>query len=70
MFFLVNKAKKTVFGKDHSFSKIKTYDDFKKQIPICDYEDLDPYIQKVILGQKNILWPGRPLYFSKTSWKK
>ncbi len=67
MFFLVNKAKKTVFGKDHSFSKIKTYDDFKKQIPICDYEDLDPYIQKVILGQKNILWPGRPLYFSKTS---
>ncbi len=67
MFYLVNKAKRTVFGKDHSFSSIKNYGDFKKQIPIRDYEDLDPYIQKVILGEKNILWPGKPIYFSKTS---
>ena len=67
MFFLVNKAKRTVFGKDHSFSSIKNYTDFKKQIPIRDYEDLEPYIQKIILGKRNVLWPGKPIYFSKTS---
>ena len=64
---LVSKAKKTKFGKDHSFEKITTYDDFSKEIPITDYEGIRPYIEKVIEGNKNILWPGKPIYFAKTS---
>lgn len=64
---LVQKAKNTKFGKDHNFSIIKSYEDFKNQVPIRDYEALKPYVDKVVAGKKNILWPGQPLYFAKTS---
>ncbi len=57
----------TEFGRDHNFSTIKNYEDFKNQVPIRDYEGLKPYVDKVVKGEKNILWPGKPLYFAKTS---
>ncbi|MCV9932312.1 GH3 auxin-responsive promoter family protein [Flavobacterium sp. LS1R47] len=64
---LIKGAKDTEFGKDHHFDKIKTFEDFKKQVPVRDYEDLKSYIDKVQLGQNDILWKGKPLYFAKTS---
>lgn len=64
---LVKEAKSTSFGKDHNFSKIKSYSEFKNQVPVRDYEGLKPYIEKVVAGKKNILWKGKPLYFAKTS---
>ncbi|OIP52095.1 MAG: hypothetical protein AUK33_01995 [Flavobacteriaceae bacterium CG2_30_34_30] len=64
---LIDIAKDTKFGKDHQFSEIKTYNDFKKNVPIRDYEELKPYISRVVAGEENILWPGKPLYFAKTS---
>ncbi|MCV9929702.1 GH3 auxin-responsive promoter family protein [Flavobacterium sp. LS1R49] len=64
---LINGAKDTEFGKDHHFDKIKTIHDFKNYVPVRDYEDLKPYIDKVRLGEKDILWKGKPLYFAKTS---
>jgi hypothetical protein len=64
---LIADAKSTVFGKDHGFAAIKTYSDFKKEVPIREYEDLRPYIDRVVKGESNILWPGKPLYFAKTS---
>lgn len=64
---LVNKAKNTSFGKDHSFFEIQNYKDFKERVPIRDYEELKPYIEKIKEGGVNILWPGRPMYFAKTS---
>ncbi len=67
MLNLVNKAKNTSFGKDHSFSKIKNYENFKSYIPIRDYEKLRLYIEDVIKGKESVLWPGRPVYFCKTS---
>jgi len=68
MLDLLFKANKTVFGKDHFFSKIKTYSDFKKHVPLRDYEGLKIYIEQVVKkGEKNILWPGKPIYFCKTS---
>tara|TARA_B100001250_G_scaffold142800_1_gene122192 strand:- start:2936 stop:4423 length:1488 start_codon:yes stop_codon:yes gene_type:complete len=67
MFSLIKSAEKTVFGKEHSFSKIQNYSDFKRFIPIRNYEDLSPYIKQIIDGKKNVLWPGYPIYFSKTS---
>ena len=63
----INSARETEFGADHHFDKIKTVHDFKKRVPIRDYEDLKPYIDKVRMGEKNILWKGKPLYFAKTS---
>ena len=64
---LIAKAANTQYGKDHHFSEIKNYDDFKKRVPINDYEGLKPYVEKIKNGEENILWPGKPLYFAKTS---
>lgn len=64
---LIQKAKNTQFGKDHQFSEIKTHQDFVKQVPIRDYEALKPYIERIIQGEENVLWRGKPIYFAKTS---
>jgi hypothetical protein len=64
---LISQAKNTKFGKDHNFSEISNYSDWKKNIPVRDYEDLKIYVQEIIDGKKDVLWPGRPLYFCKTS---
>ncbi|MBG7612108.1 GH3 auxin-responsive promoter family protein [Polaribacter sp. BAL334] len=64
---LVKTAKNTVFGKDHDFENIKTYSDFKKRVQVTDYEGLKPYIDSVVAGKSDVLWPGKPLYFAKTS---
>ena len=64
---LIEKASATAFGKDHNFSSIMTYEDFKKAVPIRDYEDLKPYIDRIRKGEENILWKGKPIYFCKTS---
>jgi len=64
---LIRQAENTQFGKDHNFSKIKSFDDFAKQVPIRDYEELRPYVDKVVKGESDILWKGKPIYFAKTS---
>ncbi len=64
---LVKRASKTEFGKDHHFKTIADYDDFKNAIPIRDYEGLSNYVDRITKGEKNILWPGKPKYFAKTS---
>ncbi|MND64414.1 GH3 auxin-responsive promoter [compost metagenome] len=64
---LISEAKGTLFGLEHGFTSIQTYDDFKNKVPVRDYEQLKPYIEKVVHGDRNILWPGKPLYFAKTS---
>ncbi|MCB0531055.1 MAG: GH3 auxin-responsive promoter family protein [Lewinellaceae bacterium] len=67
MYHLLSRASKTAFGRDHHFSEIKTFDDFTRAIPIRDYEELKPYIERVKLGERDVLWPGLPAYFAKTS---
>ena len=64
---LISTAVSTKFGKDHDFISINNHDDFVKHVPIRDYEDLKPYVEHVVAGQENILWPGKPIYFAKTS---
>lgn len=64
---LISQAKDTTFGKDHSFSKIQSYQDFKSQVPVRDYEDLKPYVEQILKGKSDVLWQGKPLYFAKTS---
>ncbi|WP_158826673.1 GH3 auxin-responsive promoter family protein [Mucilaginibacter lacusdianchii] len=64
---LVQQAANTSFGQDHGFASIRTYDDFKRQVPIRDYEDLRPYIDRVTHGEADVLWPGKPAYLAKTS---
>ncbi|WP_460220423.1 GH3 auxin-responsive promoter family protein [Psychroserpens sp. MEBiC05023] len=64
---LIKDAAKTQFGKDHDFKSIKTHQDFVNRVPIRDYEALKYYVDRVVAGEENILWKGKPLYFAKTS---
>jgi hypothetical protein len=64
---LIKTASATVFGKDHGFESIKTYEDYKKQVPVRDYEQFKQYIQLIKEGKHNVLWKGLPIYFAKTS---
>ena len=67
LFSLIKKAQNTSFGKDHNFSEISNYSDWKKNVPIRDYEDLKDYVQAIIDGDENVLWPEKPIYFCETS---
>ena len=64
---LIKKADHTKFGKEHNFNEIKTHSDFIKNVPVRDYEELKPYVDLMVEGQEDILWPGKPLYYAKTS---
>lgn len=64
---LVSKAAGTQFGKDHFFKDIHSYSDFREAVPVSDYEDLKPYVERIKSGESDTLWPGKPLYFAKTS---
>ena len=64
---LLRKGATTEFGREHHFEHISDHAQWVKQVPIRDYEDLRPYIDKIIAGGANILWPGKPIYFAKTS---
>lgn len=64
---IVTKAIDTQFGKDHHFSELTSYDDFKKSVPVKDYEELKPYFDLITEGKPDIMWPGKPAYLSKTS---
>lgn len=64
---IVERAAQTKFGRDHEFSEITTHTDFVQRVPIRDYEALKRYVDEVVEGKNDILWPGKPLYFAKTS---
>lgn len=64
---IIKKAGPTAFGKDHQFEAIHSYTDFVQRVPIRDYEALRPYFDRVKSGEPNVLWPGKPRYFAKTS---
>ena len=64
---LIKEAAQTQFGKDHDFGSIKSHSDFIRKVPVRDYEGLKHYVDKVVKGEENVLWKGKPLYFAKTS---
>jgi len=64
---LVAAAQYTEFGKKYQFSKLFTVKDFKKQVPIHEYDDIKPYIERMINGEENILWNTPVYWFAKSS---
>ncbi|MDT0675360.1 GH3 auxin-responsive promoter family protein [Autumnicola musiva] len=64
---IIAKGKYTSFGRDHNFPRIKTYSEFADNVPVRDYEELKPYVERMLAGEESVLWPGRPLYYAKTS---
>ncbi len=67
---LINTGKKTVFGQEHNFSTIAQEESlslFQSEVPVRDYEDLKPYIERIKKGEKDILWPGFTKWFAVSS---
>ena len=64
---LIKEAQSTQFGKDHYFEQIQSHADFVQNVPIRDYEGLKSYVDRVVNGEENVLWKGKPIYFAKTS---
>ena len=64
---LIAQGKGTIFGKDHRFGTITSHQDFVERVPIRDYEELKGYVQQIMDGKEDVLWPGKPIYFAKTS---
>jgi len=64
---LISEAVGTKFGKDHDFISINNHKDFLNRVPVRDYEALKPYVEKIVAGEEDILWKGKPIYFAKTS---
>src|SRR5580765_547431 len=64
---LVKTGRNTEYGKEQGLMNVNSYEEFRQAIPLMDYEQMRPYIQKIKEGKHNILWKGRPIYFAKTS---
>ena len=64
---LVKKASNTVYGLTHKFAHIKNFRSFQEQIPIQSYQDLFPYIDRIMHGEQNVLWPSEIKWFAKSS---
>ncbi|MBI2968525.1 MAG: GH3 auxin-responsive promoter family protein [Bacteroidetes bacterium] len=65
--YLLKSAAGTFFGREHRFKTLQTHSDFISSVPVRDYEGFINYIEKITHGEKDVLWPGLPLYFAKTS---
>jgi hypothetical protein len=66
-YYLIEEAGATRFGFDHNFQQIKTIDDFKKNVPIRNYEQFRPYIDKIKEGEEQVTWPSKVKWFAKSS---
>lgn len=64
---LVAHSERTEWGRKYAYASINTYDDFARQVPLSDYENLKKYIDRMRHGEKDILWPGQVKWFAKSS---
>lgn len=64
---LIGSAANTQFGKDHGFGTIQDPADFVRAVPVRDYEALRPWVDRMVAGEPDMLWPGKPTYLAKTS---
>jgi hypothetical protein len=67
LFNLLNTAKNTEWGKNFSFIDTKNWNQYKERVPVCRYEQIEPYIHRMVMGEKNVLWPGEMKWFAKSS---
>ncbi|WP_111709672.1 GH3 auxin-responsive promoter family protein [Lutibacter citreus] len=67
LFKLLYKAKNTEIGKNYQFKNIETYEDFTKNVPIQQYESIEPLIERTRKGEQNVFWPTQIKWFAKSS---
>ncbi len=61
------KGRNTDFGRSHNIDQVVSQASLAQRVPVRDYEELRPWIDRVVAGERDVLWPGRPAYFAKTS---
>ena len=64
---LLHKAKDTEWGRMYDFRSIRTYEDFSGRLPVQQYDDIKPYVMRMINGEKNVLWPSVVKWYAKSS---
>lgn len=64
---LIRAGRQTAFGRDHRLHDVGSVAEFRQAVPVRDYEALKPYVSQILAGETDVLWPGKPLYFAKTS---
>ncbi len=64
---LIQSGRETAFGKEHGFTSIDNIEQYKRQVPIQPYESLFPYIDRLMKGEKNVLWPSDIKWYAKSS---
>ncbi|MDX1652205.1 MAG: GH3 auxin-responsive promoter family protein [Brumimicrobium sp.] len=64
---LIEQGRETTFGKKYFFDKIESYEDFKRNVPLQDYEDVKYWVDLAIEGEPDLLWPGTTRWFAKSS---
>lgn len=64
---ILGSAQFTEYGKKYGFEHINNVAEFKKNVPINDYESLKPYIERILQGEQNLLWPSPINWFAKSS---
>lgn len=64
---LIYTAKNTEWGIRYDYRSIRTYEQFRERVPLQDYEDIKPYVDRLIHGEANLLWPGETKWFAKSS---
>lgn len=64
---IIEQTRDTVFGREHRFDLIKTFEDYQKAVPIRDFEGHRPYIDRMCRGEAGVLIPGKPLFYNTTS---
>jgi len=64
---LMQAAKQTEYGKFYGLGDARTYEDFRRNVPLCDYETLKPFIDRAMQGEQDLLWPGETKWFAKSS---
>ncbi len=64
---LVAKGRNTRFGRDHGLADVRDHREFTTAVPLRGYEEIKPYVQMIKEGDRDVLWPGVPRYFAKTS---
>ncbi len=64
---LITDAQYTVFGKQYNFAKMFTVKEFKQRVPLSDYEQMSPYIERMMKGEENVLWNTPVNWFAKSS---
>jgi hypothetical protein len=58
---MIEYSRDTAFGRDHNFDRITTYEEFVRSVPIGDFESHRPYIERMMKGEQDVLFPGKPV---------